>query len=191
MGRIPLDRYPRTITLHDGARITFRPMVSGDADRLWEFFRLIPPEDKMYFREDVSRKDVVERWAEQLDYETILPILALEGDRIVGDTTLHRDRKGWKQRVGKIRIQVASDFRHRGLGTAMIREMRHLGEKAGLRYLLAEVIEEQQAAIRALEKLGFERAAVFRSYVNDQKGHLHNLVVLLYPMTGGEVEKDF
>jgi L-amino acid N-acyltransferase YncA len=60
--------------------------------------------------------------------------------------------------------------------------LRHLGEKASLHYLLAEVIEEQQAAVRAFEKLGFERTVVLRNFVNDQRGKLHNLVVLLYPM---------
>src|SRR5574341_57016 len=178
--KIQLDRYPREITLRDGVRITLRPMAREDVDRLWTFFREIPPIDKIFFREDVDRREVVERWAEQLDYDVILPILAFDGDRVVGDATLHRNRTGWKQRIGTVRIQIAPDFRHRGLGTAMIREIRHIGEKAALRHLLAEVIEEQQGAVRAFEKMGFERAAVYRHYVNDQKGVLHNLVALLY-----------
>lgn len=185
---IPLDRYPREITLRDGARITLRPMERTDVDRLWAFFREIPPIDKMFFRQDVDRREVVERWAAELDYDVTLPILALHGDRVVGDATLHRNASGWKQRVGTVRIQIAPDFRHRGLGTAMIREIRHIGEKAALRYLLAEVIEEQQGAIRAFEAMGFERAAVFRNFVNDQKGSLHNLVVLLYPMGDADEE---
>src|SRR5512134_3884555 len=183
MAMIALDRYPKEITLKDGVRVTFRPMVPEDADLLWDFFRQIPPEDKMYLREDVDRKEEVERWAHHLDYATILPILAFSEGRIVGDATLHRNRTGWKQRVGTIRILICPEFRHRGLGTSMIRELRHIGTKTSLHYLLAEVIEEQQAAIRAFEKLGFERMAVFRKYVNDQKGNLHTLVVLLYPMS--------
>jgi len=179
---ITLERYPREITLRDGARLTLRPMVREDVDRLWDFLRRIPPEDKMYFREDVTRKEVVERWAEHLEYDSVLPVLALEEGRVVGDATLHRNRNGWKQRVGTVRIQIAPDFRHRGLGTAMLREIRHLGEKAALHYLLAEVIEEQQAAIRAFEKMGFERAVLLRNFVNDQEGRFHNLVVLLYSM---------
>jgi L-amino acid N-acyltransferase YncA len=179
---ITLERYPREITLRDGARLTLRPMVREDVDRLWDFLRRIPPEDKMYFREDVTRKEVVERWAQHLEYDSVLPVLALEEGRVVGDATLHRNRNGWKQRVGTVRIQIAPDFRHRGLGTAMLREIRHLAEKAALHYLLAEVIEEQQAAIRAFEKMGFERAVFFRNFVNDQEGRFHNLVVLLYSM---------
>lgn len=180
---LPLDRYPKEITLRDGACVTFRPMVKEDVDLLWDFLQRIPLEDKMYFREDVDRREDVERWARDLDYDMVLPILAFFEGCVVGDATLHRNRTGWKQRVGTVRILIAPEFRHRGLGTAMIRELRHLGEKASLHYLLVEVTEEQQAAIRAFETLGFERMVVFRNYVNDQKGKLHNLVVLLYPMS--------
>jgi RimJ/RimL family protein N-acetyltransferase len=188
---IALDRYPREITLRDGARLVLRPMVREDGDRLWDFFRRIPPEDKMYIRQDVSRREVIEEWVNHLDYDHVLPIFALDGDRVVGDATLHRNKTGWKQRVGTIRIQIAEDFRHRGLGTAMIREMRHLGEKAALQYLEAEALEEQEAAIRAFEKMGFERVAFYRHYVNDRKGRLHNLVVLHYPMSRDDEEMFF
>lgn len=185
---IHLDRYPREVLLRNGARLVFRPMVPEDVDRLWTFFQQVPDEDKMFFRQDVRQRDVVQRWADTLDYGAVLPILALEGERVVGDATLHRQRAGWKQRVGVVRIQVAPDYRHLGLGTAMIRELRHLGEKTALRYLMAEVLEEQSAAVRAFEKLGFQRAAVYRNFANDQQGHMHNLVVLLYPMSAAPAD---
>lgn len=180
---IDLDRYPREITLRSGVTLVFRPMDRDDVDRLWIFFQRVPPEDKMYFRQDVSRREVVQHWADTLDYNLVLPILALEGDRVVGDATLHRQRAGWKQRVGVVRVQIAPDYRHLGLGTAMVRELRHLGEKSALHYLMAEVIEEQAAAVRAFEKMGFVRAATYQDFANDQKGGLHNLLVLLYRMS--------
>jgi len=180
---IDLERYPRQITLGNGVTLVFRPMGPDDVDRLWVFFQRIPPEDKMFFRQDVSRREVVQHWADTLDYDLVLPILALEADRVVGDATLHRQKTGWKQRVGVVRVQIALDYRHIGLGTAMVRELRHLGEKSALHYLMAEVIEEQAAAVRAFEKMGFVRAATFRNFVNDQRGGLHNLLVLLYRMS--------
>ncbi len=179
---IPLTRYPKDYVLRDGTRLLFRPMVPGDVDALWDFYRLIPREDRLYFREDIDHRDVVRKWAEELDYATVLPILAFDGARVVGDATLHRPRSGWKRRLGFIRIQVAPDFRHRGLGTAMIRELRHLGEKMALRYLIAEIIEEQQAAVRSFEKLGFEKVVVLPNYVSDADGRFHNLAVLHYAM---------
>ena len=181
---IPLDRYPKEITLRDDARAVLRPMRSGDADGLWNFLRQLPEIDKSHFHEDVDRREVVERWATSLDYDAVLPILAIHGERVVGSATLFRNKTGWKQRIGIVRILIAPDHRHLGLGTAMIREIRHLGEKVGLNYLLAEVIEEQQAAVRALERMGFEKAVAYRNFVNDRKGDLHNLVVLLHPMSG-------
>jgi len=180
---IELERYPKPVTLSNGATLLFRPMDRNDVDRLWVFFQRIPPEDKMFFRQDVSRREVVQHWADTLDYGLVLPILALEGDRVVGDATLHRQKTGWKQRVGVVRVQIAPDYRHLGLGTAMVRELRHLGEKSALHYLMAEVIEEQAAAVRAFEKMGFARAATYRNFVNDQRGGLHNLMVLLYRMS--------
>jgi RimJ/RimL family protein N-acetyltransferase len=180
---IDLERYPRAVTLRNGVTLVFRPMGRGDVDRLWVFFQQIPPEDKMFFRQDVSRREVVQHWADTLDYSLVLPILALEGDRVVGDATLHRQRTGWKQRVGVVRVQIAPDYRHLGLGTAMVRELRHLGEKSALHYLMAEVIEEQAAAVRAFEKMGFVRGATYHNFVNDQKGGMHNLLVLLYRMS--------
>jgi RimJ/RimL family protein N-acetyltransferase len=183
---IDLNRYPREIVLRSGEKLVFRPMTRDDVDRLWTFFREVPPEDKMYFRQDVSRREVVQRWADTLDYGLVLPILALEGDRVVGDATLHRQRTGWMQRVGVVRVQIAPDYRHKGLGTAMVRELRHLGEKSALRHLMAEVIQEQAAAVRAFEKMGFVRAAEYRDFVNDQKGRLHNLIVLLYRMSSSD-----
>ncbi|MBE0568205.1 MAG: GNAT family N-acetyltransferase [Deltaproteobacteria bacterium] len=188
---IPLERYPKEITLRDDTHAVLRPMIAGDADGVWNFLRQLPEIDKSHFREDVDRREVVERWAKSLDYEAALPILAIRGDRVVGSATLYRNRTGWKQRIGIVRILIAPDFRHLGLGTAMIREIRHLGEKVALNYLLAEVFEEQQAAVRALERMGFERAVVYRNFVNDRKGRLHNLVVLLHPMSGLEEDTFF
>ncbi|MGE5247344.1 MAG: N-acetyltransferase family protein [Verrucomicrobiota bacterium] len=185
---IPLDRYPKEIALRDETRVVLRPMTSGDVDAVWSFLRELPEIDKAHFRDDVDRRETVERWAEAIDHDAALPILAIAGERVVGSATLYRNKSGWKQRVGIVRILIAPDFRHLGLGTALIREIRYLGEQVALNYLLAEVIEEQQAAVRALERMGFERAVVYRNFVNDRKGHLHNLVVLLHPMSGLEEE---
>ncbi len=185
---ISLERYPKDITLRDGTRLTLRPVAAEDGGALWSFLRELPAIDKAHIREDVDRREAVEEWARSVDYGTVLPVLAIASGRIVGTVTLFRNIAGWKQRVGIVRILIAPDFRHRGLGTALIREIRHLGEKGALVYLVAEVIEEQQDAIRALERMGFERAVVYRNFANDRGGRLHNLVVLLHPMTGSGEE---
>src|SRR5450759_572137 len=52
---IPLDRYPKEITLRDDARVVLRPMIPEDADGLWSFLRQLPEIDKSHFHEDVDR----------------------------------------------------------------------------------------------------------------------------------------
>jgi len=36
---IPLDRYPKEITLRDDTHAVLRPMIPGDADGVWRFLR--------------------------------------------------------------------------------------------------------------------------------------------------------
>ena len=180
---ISLDRYPKDITLRNDAHVVLRPMTPGDTGGLWKFLHELPEIDKAHFHEDVDNREVVDRWAKSVDYASVLPILAWHEDQVVGTVTLYRNRTGWKQRVGIVRILISPEYRHLGLGTAMIREIRHLGEQAAINYLLAEVLEEQDAAVRALVRMGFVKMVVYRNFVNDRKGHLHNLVVLLHPMS--------
>jgi GNAT superfamily N-acetyltransferase len=66
----------------------------------------------------VSKREVIEAWARELDYEKVLPLLAVVGDNIVGDATLHRRKAGWTSHVGKVRIVIDKDYRGKGLGTA-------------------------------------------------------------------------
>ncbi|MEW6719370.1 MAG: GNAT family N-acetyltransferase [Thermodesulfobacteriota bacterium] len=182
---ISLDRYPKEIALRNDAKLLLRPLAPGDAEGLWEFLRRLPEIDKAHFHEDVDDLEVVRRWENAIDYETSLPILAWQGVRVVGAVTLYRSRTGWKQRVGIVRILIAPDFRRLGLGTAMIREMRHLAEQAALRHLVVEVIGKQQSAVRALERMGFEKKVVHAKFVNDRKGRLYDLAVLVYSLSEG------
>jgi len=91
---IPLDRYPKEITLRDDARVILRPMLPGDTDALWSFLRQLPEIDKSHFHEDVDRREVVDRWATSIDYDAALPILAIREDRVVGTVTLYRNKTG-------------------------------------------------------------------------------------------------
>jgi RimJ/RimL family protein N-acetyltransferase len=185
---IPLDRYPKEITLRNGERLILRAMTPKLAGDLWDFYRRLPETDKAHFEEDVDSRESVERWARALDFDIAFPLLALHGGRVVGSVTLYRNRAGWKQRIGTVRILIDPEYRNRGIGTILIREIRLIGEKTALNYLVVEVIEEQQSAIQALERMGFERKAVYRKFVNDRSGKLHDLVEMLYSQMGPEDE---
>jgi len=174
-----LTGYPKKVTLQTGTSVTVRPMVKEDAEKLHAFFSRVPREDRLFLREDVSRRDVIDAWARELDYEKILPLLAVAGDNIVGDATLHRRKFGWTSHVGKVRLVIDKDYRGKGLGTALLQELIDVAKKAGLELLVAEVMGVQAAALATFKGLGFEKDHVLYNHVKDQGGKEHNLVLMI------------
>jgi ribosomal protein S18 acetylase RimI-like enzyme len=174
-----LAGYPKQVTLQTGATVTIRPMVKEDAGKLYEFLSRVPREDRLFLRDDVSDRSVIDTWAEELDYDTVLPLVAEVGGRIVGDATLHRRKFGWTSHVGKLRVVIDKEYRGNGLGTAMVEELVAIAKDAGLEQLVAELMANQRAAIAAFRRLGFEKEAVFYNYVKDQTGEERNLVVMI------------
>lgn len=173
-----IEGYPKTVSLKDGTRVTIRPLSPRDEAALKEFFLALPEEDRLFLREDVTRPEVVEGFIRSLGDDTVFPLVAEHEGRIVGDATLHRSRHGWSRHVAQIRVVVARDFQHRGLGTALIRCLVRHAIGLGLDKLVAEVVDNQTAARRAFEKLGFVQEAVLKGHVRDIHGIKRDLVIL-------------
>lgn len=178
-----LKEYPKTITLKDGAKVTIRPMDKGDVDDLLGFFERVPKEDRLFLKEDVANRKVIEEWAASLDFEKVLPLVAVESGTIVADATLHRRARGWTSHIGKVRLVVDRAFRGKGLGARMIMELINVAEKAGLEKLVAEIMDTQPAAVRAFERLGFKKEAVLPKFVKDQAGKLHDVAIMVHDIT--------
>ncbi|MBZ0160910.1 GNAT family N-acetyltransferase [Candidatus Methylomirabilis sp.] len=174
-----LAGFPKQVTLRTGTSVTIRPIVKEDAERLHAFFCKIPREDRLFLRDDVSLREVIDSWMDDLDYGKVLPLVAEVDDAIVADATLHRRRFGWTSHVGKVRLVVDRDYRGKGLGTLMIEELINIAKRAGLEILVAEIMGGQTVALSILKRLGFEREAVFYNYVKDQTGEEHDLVVMM------------
>lgn len=174
-----LAGFPKQVTLQIGTSVTIRPMVKEDAEKLHAFFCRVPREDRLFLRDDVSLREVIDSWADELDYEKVLPLVAEVGDTIVADATLHRRKFGWTSHVGKVRLVVDVDYRGKGLGTLMIKELIDTAKKAGLEILVAEIMGGQAGSLSALKRFGFEKEAVFYNYVKDQTGEEHDLVVMM------------
>lgn len=182
-GEAMLQGYPKAIEIRGGIKVTLRPMVKEDVEKLWAFFQGMPREDRLFLRDDVSKRETIEAWAKDLDYEKVLPIVAEWDGRIVADATLHRRRFGWTRHVGKIRLVVAKEFREKGLGSALVQEIIQIAKAAKLELLVAEIMETEGAALRAFKHLGFEREAIFYNYVRDQVDRPHSLVVTIKDLT--------
>jgi RimJ/RimL family protein N-acetyltransferase len=182
------EEYPKQITLKNSAEVTIRLLSSGDTDALYQFFQSISRDDRMFLRDNVRDKSVIEGWCRNMDLEHVIPVLALVGDKIVAEASLHRERHGWKSHIGKLRLVVHKDFRRQGLAVEMVKEVIEIALHTGsLEQLNAEcMVDTQQGAIRMLELLGFIQRAILPGQVKDIEGRTHDLTLLSYELRDQE-----
>jgi RimJ/RimL family protein N-acetyltransferase len=170
--------YRQLVTLRDGARVLLRPLTPGDRQSLIDLFSVISEEEQRYFRTNVKDPEVVGSWVDNLDYDRVLPVVAVIGDRIVGDATLHF-HEGPSRHIGEIRIFLAKDFRHRGLGVRMLNALIELAKRRNLYILEVEVVNDQPDIIRAFQNVGFVLKSVSQEYFMLPDGELRDLAHLI------------
>jgi RimJ/RimL family protein N-acetyltransferase len=173
-----LRDYPKEVTLKSGEKVILRPMVKEDEQRLLDFFLRLPEKDRLFLKNDVTDPDVIKSWAQNIHYEHVIPILAEIDDRIIGDATLHRRTTDQPLDIGEVRIVIDKDFRRRGLGTRLAKEVYYLALSMKMNRLVAEVVEDQYAVIKTFEILGFRQEKVLENQAKDLHGKKHNLVVM-------------
>jgi len=177
--KIDLNMYQRETALKDGTKILLRPMVPGDQEALYEFFKAVSEEEARYLRDDVKSRLLIEYWAKNLDYSRTLPVLALKGDLIIADATINRRQSGWKWHLGTVRIFVHKDYRNRGLGELMVDELARIAYRLGIEKLVLEIPDTNAAVINTFTKAGFHRAAVIANMVKDRQNMPVDLAVLM------------
>lgn len=165
--------------LKDGTPVTLRPMVKEDEHALYQFFLGLSDDLLMFIRHNVRDRRVVREWSQTLDYERVLPLVALVDGEIVADATLHRVPHGWKRHIGRIRVVVSPSYQNQGLATLMLNELVELGYELGLEKLWAEIPLDSVGAIRACRNAGFTCKAVIEELVkNTQNQNLDILIMV-------------
>jgi RimJ/RimL family protein N-acetyltransferase len=178
-GGIIVKRYQKECKLKDGTVVMLRPLVAEDREGLIAFFQSLPEELRLYLRHDVTDVEIIKSWTENIDYSRVFPILAFDGERIVGDVSLHRIPFGWKHHIGTIRVVVAPDYQDKGLGTLLIHEIVELAAEFGLEKLWAELPLNVPPVIAVFRKAGFSSKAVVEGLVKDRKGRNTDVVIMV------------
>ncbi|HPB32239.1 MAG TPA: GNAT family protein [Candidatus Sumerlaeota bacterium] len=173
-----LKTYPKEVTLRNGDSVTLRLMTQSDEVALLEFFQGLPESDRQFLQEDVTDPEVIQKWVRDLDYNRVLPILAIRDGRIIADATLHMQTSGWSRHVGEIRVAVSRDFRMQRLGFLVTKELFYLAISLGLEKVIAQTMDSQIAVIRILQAIGFRKEAVLTDHVKDQQGQKHDLFIM-------------
>src|SRR3972149_1373867 len=95
--------YPKKVKLSGGEEALIRPLESGDAGKLAAFMQSLPPEERVYFRDDVSDPEVVDNWTRNIDFSSVIPLVAVQENQIIANWSLHLTGHGWTRHLADIR----------------------------------------------------------------------------------------
>ena len=173
-----LERFPLEITLKDGTECIIRPLGKRDETRLQKFFSAVPETERLFIKKPVMSRVLLREWCRHADFEQNLPLLMLDGAKIIGEATLHQRHGGWKRHIGMVTVLTHPDYRGRDVAKILVDEIVLIAQHLGLKKLEAEVNGERKVAIRALEQLGFRELYRLPDYVLDMQSHAHDYVLL-------------
>ena len=173
-------RYPKEIILKDGQEAVIRHLEKTDEPALREFYARIPEPDRWYMRYNVADPSVIRKWIDGIHRGSTYSIVALIEAKIIAHASLHLRQFGFTAHVGRLRIMVLPEYRHKRLGTWMLLDLIQLAMDKGLNELRADfVVGIEDAAIESAIKLDFFKRAVLEDYIKDPDGRRHDMVIMI------------
>jgi|GEM_PF-1664783 len=165
--------YPKEVTIRNGERVTLRPPVPEDEERLLAHLMALPQEERHF----------LQGWPIPLATagarEEVLSLVGLIQERIVAQGAVARRQGPAYAHVGQVWATVSPVYRGHGLGTALLQELCQIAAAAGMELLLAEVVDEvHREAMRALEWLGFMRTGVIADGARGPCGERYDVIVM-------------
>ena len=173
-------KYPKEVVLKDGTEAVIRPLEKNDEELLRQFFAKMPESDRWYMKYDVMDPKVLREWFAKLDTGRVFATVALCREHIIGHASLHMQEFGCTKHIGRLRVMVIPEFRHKRLGTWMLLNLIRLAMDRGLEELRADfIVGVEDAAIDSAHKLDFFEKALLADYVVDPLGKRHDLKIMV------------
>src|SRR4030095_6951098 len=114
--------YPWTTTLKD-RKVTLRLMQADDASALLLFARSLPEDDLLFLAVDITRKEALDQWVQDVKSGQIRTVLAEANGKLIGHGTLHHNSLQWTRHMGEIMLLISPDSRGIGLGGLLAHEL--------------------------------------------------------------------
>lgn len=182
--------YPWTSDIGD-LKVRFRLMRTDDRDAILAFTRELPERDLLFLRTDITRGEVVDVWIRRIEEEQEVTVLAEEIENpatetedasanatIVGFCSLHLSDILWTRHLGEIHLLVSSNYRGKGLGGQLARQVFNLAQGYELHKLIAQMMSTQRTSQSLFHHLGFIPEAMLHDWVIDRNGRTHDLIVM-------------
>jgi len=159
-------------------------MTAKDADAILAFARLLPPEDLMFLRTDITEPETVRNWMHYIELGRTTTVMAESDERIAGYASIHINDALWTRHVAEMRVLVGSDYRGLGLGKRLTNEAFAIAKEMGLKKITAQMSTDQRGARQVFEHLGFRPEALLADHVMSRDGQTHDLLIMSYDVAG-------
>ena len=148
--------------------IIYRKALPSDAKGLLEHLATVGGEtDNLSYSADTF-KISVEREAKFIDRfarsNDDIMLLALDGDKVVGNAIVERNRVIRYHHRAEISITVIKEYWGRGIGSKLMEMMIDFANGAGIEILYLEVRADNDRAIKLYKKYGFCEIGIYESF---------------------------
>ena len=151
VARYQIHRYPATLidvrTLHDGARLTLRPVLPQDAELIAELIARLSPagrRNRFHGAVQISADQVQRMSCVDYDRELAVVVTAREAgvERVIADARYCVDEGAGPDgaRGAEFALMVDERWQRRGLGGWAMAALRDAARAAGLHWLHGEVL---------------------------------------------------
>jgi L-amino acid N-acyltransferase YncA len=164
--------------LKDGREVTIRRLALYDLDRIMNFYQKLPLEDRKYLKFDVTIRNVVARRLKRIETGDDIRVVALLNDEIIASGALELSGEQWSKHQGEIRVIIARDFQHQGLGTLIIRELYFIAIQNDVETIVARMMRPQVNAQKIFRKLGFREEMLLPGFVKDIEGASQDMIIM-------------
>jgi len=172
----------KKMTLKDGTEITIRELTLDDLENLMKFFTSLPLKDQQYLRIDVTNKEIVKTRISDALHKKDIRLAVLHNDQIIATGALELSHDDWRRNQGELRLIVAHDYQHKGIGLMLARELYYLAVENGVKKLVVKMMKKQKSARNLVKKLGFSHEVIIPDYVTDKSEKLQDLVIMTCDM---------
>jgi len=152
--------------------IIFREAVSSDAAELLTHIKAVGGEtDNLSFGKDTFSISV-EREAKFIERfhksKNDIMLIALDGDTVVGNAIVERNRVARYNHRAEISITVLREYWGKGIGSHLMKMMIDFSKKSGIEILYLEARSDNHRAISLYEKFGFDKIGTYKNFFKIQ-----------------------
>jgi len=172
-----INTFPKKIKI-ETTEYTLRLMDETDKDRILILAHNLSESDLSFMRRDITQPEIVDEWIRDIVQSRGITVLVEHNDSIVAYGTLYHNQRFWDRHMGEIRLLVSSQYRNRGLGMTVGRELMLLAKDLNLDKIITYIAADDQYAKRTIEELQFTAEALLADWVKTRDERTHDLLIM-------------